>query len=57
MMPYMAIVIGVISVLLSAIFVKLSSAESAVIVFYRMLFSVYIMSLIFLRKYKSGLKL
>ena len=55
MMPGNAI--GVISVLLSAVFVKLSSAESAVIVFYRMLFSVYIMSLIFLRKYKSGLKL
>ena len=57
MMPYVAIAIGVISVSLSAIFVKLSSAESAVIAFYRMLFSVLIMSPIFLLKYKSELKL
>ena len=35
MMPYVAIAIGVISVSLSAIFVKMSSAESAVIAFYR----------------------
>ena len=56
-MPYVAIAIGVISVSLSAIFVKLSSAESAVIAFYRMLFSVLIMSPIFLLKYKSELKL
>ena len=57
MMPYVAIAIGVISVSLSAIFVKMSSAESAVIAFYRMLFSVLIMSPIFLLKYKSELKL
>ena len=57
MMPYVAIAIGVISVSLSAIFVKLSSAESAVIAFYRMLFSVLIMSPVFLLKYKSELKL
>ncbi|MGM9945874.1 MAG: DMT family transporter [Lysinibacillus sp.] len=56
-MPYIAISIGVISVSLSAIFVKLCSAESAVIAFYRMLFSVLIMSPIFLLKYKSELKL
>ena len=56
-MPYIAIAIGVISVSLSAIFVKLSSAESAVIAFYRMLFSVLIMSPLFLIKYKSELKL
>ena len=56
-MPYVAIAIGVISVSLSAIFVKLSSAESAVIAFYRMLFSVLIMSPVFLLKYKSELKL
>ena len=55
--PYIAIAIGVISVSLSAIFVKLSSAESAVIAFYRMLFSVLIMSPVFLLKYKSELKL
>lgn len=53
--PYIAI--GVISVSLSVIFVKLSSAESAVIAFYRMLFSVLIMSPVFLLKYKSELKL
>ena len=56
-MPYVAIAIGVISVSLSAIFVKLSSAESAVIAFYRMLFSVLVMSPVFLLKYKSELKL
>ena len=56
-MPYVAIAIGVISVSLSAIFVKLSSAEPAVIAFYRMLFSVLIMSPVFLLKYKSELKL
>ena len=55
--PYIAIAIGVISVSLSAIFVKLASAESAVIAFYRMLFSVLIMSPVFLLKYKSELKL
>ena len=57
MMPYIAIAVGVISVSLSAIFVKLSSAESAVIAFYRMLFSVLIMSPVFLLKYKNELKL
>ena len=56
-MPYVAIAIGVISVSLSAIFVKLSSAESAVIAFYRMLFSVLVMSPVFLLKYKGELKL
>jgi len=57
MMQYVAIAMGVISVSLSAVFVKLSSAEPAVIAFYRMLFSVLIMSPIFLLKYKSELKL
>ena len=57
MITYIAITIGVISVSLSAIFVKLSSAESAVIAFYRMLFSVLIMSPLFLLKYKNELKL
>ena len=56
-MPYVAIAIGVVAVSLSAIFVKLSSAESAVIAFYRMLFSVLIMSPVFLLKHKSELKL
>jgi drug/metabolite transporter (DMT)-like permease len=54
--PYIPIIIGVISVSLSAILVKLSNAESGVIAFYRMLFSVLIMSPIFFMKYKSELK-
>lgn len=56
-MPYIAIAIDVISVSLSVIFVKLCSAESAIIAFYPMLFFVLIMSLVFLLKYKSELKL
>ncbi|WP_332651860.1 DMT family transporter [Lysinibacillus sp. 54212] len=55
--PYIPIVIGVLSVSLSAIFVKLANAESGVIAFYRMLFSVLIMSPIFIMKYRSELKL
>ena len=54
--PYMAIVIGVVSVSMSAIFVKLANAESAVIAFYRMFFSVLIMSPVFFLKYRSELK-
>ena len=54
--PYIPIFIGVISVSLSAIFVKLANAESGVIAFYRMLFSVIIMSPIFFWKYTSELK-
>ena len=54
--PYMAIVIGVASVSMSAIFVKLANAESAVIAFYRMFFSVLIMSPVFFLKYRSELK-
>ena len=54
--PYMAIIIGVASVSLSAIFVKLANAESAVIAFYRMFFSVLIMSPVFFLKYRSELK-
>lgn len=55
--PYIAIIIGVASVSMSAIFVKLANAESAVIAFYRMLFSVLIMSPLFFLKYKGELKL
>ncbi|BAQ08489.1 putative permease [Bacillus sp. OxB-1] len=54
--PYIPIVIGVISVVLSAIFVKLANADSGVIAFYRMLFSVLAMLPIFLYKYKKELK-
>lgn len=50
--PYIPIVIGVISVALSAIFVKLSTADAGVIAFYRMLFSVLLMLPVFLLKYR-----
>ncbi|MFJ7371639.1 DMT family transporter [Lysinibacillus sp. NPDC098008] len=55
MHPYIPIIIGVISVSLSAIFVKLAQAESGVIAFYRMLFSVLIMAPLFLGKYTKEL--
>ncbi len=51
--PYVPIAIGVISVALSAIFVKLATADAGVIAFYRMLFSVILMLPIFLLKYKG----
>ncbi|MEG0438770.1 MAG: DMT family transporter [Solibacillus sp.] len=54
--PYIPIFIGVISVSLSAIFVKLTNAESGVIAFYRMLFSVLIMLPLFMMKYQHELK-
>ncbi|MGE7843382.1 DMT family transporter [Lysinibacillus sp. NPDC093712] len=54
--PYIPIFIGVISVSLSAIFVKLANAESGVIAFYRMLFSVIIMAPLFFMKYTKELK-
>ncbi|BAK15513.1 permease of the drug/metabolite transporter superfamily [Solibacillus silvestris StLB046] len=54
--PYIPIIIGVISVSLSAIFVKLSSADAGVIAFYRMLFSIMIMLPWFLIKYKNEIK-
>ncbi|MFL0584510.1 DMT family transporter [Solibacillus silvestris] len=55
--PYIPIIIGVISVSLSAIFVKLSSADAGVIAFYRMLFSIMIMLPWFLMKYKNEIKI
>ncbi len=54
--PYIPIFIGVISVSLSAIFVKLANAETGIIAFYRMLFSVIIMAPLFLWKYTAELK-
>ncbi|WP_274310524.1 DMT family transporter [Solibacillus daqui] len=54
--PYIPIFIGVISVSLSAIFVKLANADSGVIAFYRMLFSVLIMMPWFLMYYRHELK-
>lgn len=50
--PYIPIIIGVISVALSAIFVKLTTAEAGVVAFYRMFFSVLLMLPIFLLKYR-----
>lgn len=54
--PYIPIFIGVISVSLSAIFMKLASAEAGVIAFYRMLFSVLIMAPLFFWKYTNEIK-
>ena len=53
--PYIPIIIGVISVALSVIFVKLATADAGVIAFYRMLFSVLLMLPIFLLKYRKEL--
>lgn len=54
--PYIPIIIGVFSVALSAIFVKMTSADSGVTAFYRMLFSVLIMSPVFFLKYTHEIK-
>lgn len=54
--PYIPILIGVLSVSLSAIFVKLASADAGVIAFYRMFFSVLIMLPWFLMKYRHEVK-
>ncbi|MFJ5713977.1 DMT family transporter [Neobacillus sp. NPDC093127] len=51
--PYAVLAVGVISVSASAIFVKLSSAPSGVIAFYRLFFSVLFMLPFFLTKYVS----
>ncbi|MCM3639199.1 DMT family transporter [Sporosarcina luteola] len=51
--PYIPIIIGVISVALSAIFVKLATADAGVIAFYRMLFTVVLMLPLFLAKYRK----
>lgn len=53
--PYFIIAIGVVSVSSSAIFVKLATAESAIIAFYRLLFSVLLMLPLFLMKYRMEL--
>ncbi|MDN7243628.1 DMT family transporter [Planococcus sp. N028] len=54
--PYIPIIIGVLSVALSAIFVKLTTADSGVTAFYRMLFSILIMSPLFFWKYTHEIK-
>ena len=55
--PYFLIIIGVFSVSASAIFVKLSSAPSGIIAFYRLLFTVIIMFPVFLLRYATELQL
>lgn len=55
--PYIPIAIGVISVALSAIFVKLATADAGVIAFYRMLFSVLLMFPVFWMKYRSEISI
>lgn len=54
--PYAVLAIGVLSVSASAIFVKLSTAPSGVIAFYRLFFSVLFMLPIFLTKHVKELK-
>ncbi len=54
--PYIPIIVGVFSVAMSAIFVKMTSADSGVTAFYRMLFSVLIMSPVFFLKYTHEIK-
>ncbi|PIC63087.1 EamA family transporter [Sporosarcina sp. P13] len=54
--PYLMIAIGVITVGLSAIFVKLATADVGVIAFYRMFFSVIIMLPLFLYSNRHELK-
>lgn len=55
--PYVALAIGVLAVSASAIFVKLTTAPSGVIAFYRMFFTVLLMTPLFLLKYSSELRL
>lgn len=54
--PYIPIAIGVLTVGLSAIFVKMATADAGVIAFYRMFFSAVIMLPLFLISYRSELK-
>lgn len=55
--PYIVLLIAVISLSTSAILVKVSSAPSGVIAFYRLFFTVILMLPIFLYKYVSELRL
>ncbi|MCA1057179.1 DMT family transporter [Rossellomorea aquimaris] len=54
--PYLLLAIGVISVSTSAILVKVSSAPSGVLAFYRLLFTVLLMSPVFFLTYVKELK-
>ncbi|PID14598.1 EamA family transporter [Sporosarcina sp. P34] len=53
--PYIPIAIGVLTIGLSAIFVKMATADAGVIAFYRMFFSVIIMLPLFLISYRGEL--
>ncbi|MGG5252648.1 DMT family transporter [Neobacillus sp. SM06] len=55
--PYIPVIIGVISVSASAIFVKLTSAPTGIIAFYRLFFSVLLMVPVFLTNYLFELRL
>ncbi|MBN8193491.1 DMT family transporter [Bacillus sp. NTK074B] len=55
--PYLILAIGVISVSTSAILVKVSSAPAGVLAFYRLFFTVLLMSPVFFLKYVKELKL
>ncbi|NMH68565.1 DMT family transporter [Bacillus sp. RO3] len=54
--PYLILAIGVISVSTSAILVKVSSAPAGVLAFYRLFFTVLLMSPLFFLKYVKELK-
>jgi drug/metabolite transporter (DMT)-like permease len=54
--PYLLLAIGVISVSTSAILVKVSSAPAGVLAFYRLFFTVLLMSPVFFLKYVKELK-
>ncbi|HLS06377.1 MAG TPA: EamA family transporter, partial [Bacillota bacterium] len=55
--PYIAVLIGVISISTSAIFVKLASGVPAsMIAFYRLFFAVLMMAPLILTKYRHELK-
>ncbi|MEG9299105.1 DMT family transporter [Mangrovibacillus sp. Mu-81] len=54
--PYLLLAIGVISVSTSAILVKVSSAPSGVLAFYRLLFTVLLMTPVFVLKYVKELQ-
>lgn len=54
--PYIPILIGVISVAMSAIFVKMTTSDAGVTAFYRMLFSILLMAPVFLYSYLPELR-
>ncbi len=55
--PYLVLIIGVIAISISAILVKVATAPAGVIAFYRLLFSMLLMSPLFMFKYRKELKL